>query len=148
MTQTAHGVAESIEGLCEKLKPEGSALAPLREELLTALACTYLRVPSLATPEVAHLLGLLDIQVFEQPFATWTGSIVRAYRDVHLAVGGVMGARRSGRKRQEWTTTMVAGPASLSERTPYQPSGMAGSVHRKNHRASSGDRLIHPPLFF
>lgn len=83
MTQTAQGVSESVQSLYDKLVPEGAAFARLREELLSELACAYMRNSTLSTPEVAYLLGFVEMAVFEQSFTRWTGASAAEYRAKH-----------------------------------------------------------------
>ncbi len=80
MTQTAHGVSESVPSLYDRLLPEGTAFARLREELLAELARAYVRDKTLSMPEVAHLLGFEEMDVFEQSFERWAGTSTLDYR--------------------------------------------------------------------
>ena len=80
MTQTATGVQQTVQGLHDRLIPEHTTFAGLREELMRELACEYLRDKTLSIPEVAHVMGFIDVQVFKQTVQRWLGATPQTFR--------------------------------------------------------------------
>ena len=70
----------SARSLQRRLKVEETTFAEVLHELRRDLSMRYLRDPRISIPEVAFLLGFLDVTAFHRAFKRWTGSTPAEHR--------------------------------------------------------------------
>ena len=83
MRCAGHGSRRSERTLQRRLKAEGHTFAALLDEVRETLAKRYLLEPSLATSEVAFLLGYSEPSAFHRAFKRWAGESPTEYRRRH-----------------------------------------------------------------
>jgi AraC-like DNA-binding protein len=75
MATTAHKLAMSVATLRRRLEEAGATYASIVDAVRYDLAKKYLMDPSVATSDVAFLLGFHDASSFSKAFRRWTGGV-------------------------------------------------------------------------